>query len=293
LADAGNGRLASEPEVRATTFMLLVLAAIHVATGMAAAEPAIPLFWDTKERLVKPDLAPIPRVRFLTTIDFPPFNFIDANGRLTGFHVDLTRAICAELEIMEKCQIQALPWAELKPALAARDGEAIVAGLAVTEEARREYAFSRSYLQFPARFIMPKDKAVTEPVFSKLRGERIGVIAGSAHEKMLRAYFPDAKPVTYSKQEWLLGDLKTGKLAAVFSDGMRLGFWLAGSDSAGCCRYAGGPYLSPEFLGSGLAIAVEPENAVLATAFDYALQQISAKGIFAELYLRYFPVSFY
>ena len=279
--------------MRATTFMLLVLAAIRVATGTAAAEPAIPLFWDTKERLVKPDLAAIPRVRFLTTIDFPPFNFIDANGRLTGFHVDLTRAICAELEIMEKCQIQALPWAELKPALAARDGEAIVAGLAVTEEARRTYAFSRSYLQFPARFIMPKDKAVTEPVFSKLRGERIGVIAGSAHEKMLRAYFPDAKPVTYSKQEWLLGDLKAGKLAAVFSDGMRLGFWLAGSDSAGCCRYAGGPYLSPEFLGSGLAIAVEPENAVLATAFDYALQQISAKGIFAELYLRYFPVSFY
>ena len=282
-----------EPDVRATIFLFWLLTAIHAANTQAAAEPAIPLFWDTKERLVKPDLAAVQRVRFLTTIDFPPFNFIDGGGRLSGFHVDLARAICAELEIMDKCQIQALPWAELKPALSARDGEAIIAGLAVTAEARRELAFSRSYLQFPARFIMPKDKAVTEPVFSKLRDERIGVIAGSAHEKMLRAYFPDVKPVTYTKQEWLFGDLKAGKLAAVFGDGMRLGFWLAGSDSAGCCRYAGGPYLSSEFLGSGLAIAVEPENDVLATAFDYALQQISAKGTFAELYLRYFPVSFY
>ena len=74
---------------------------------------------------------------------------------------------------------------------------------------------------------------------------------------------------------------------------MRLGFWLAGSEAADCCRFAGGPYLAPEYLGTGLAIAVKPEDQALATALDYALQQIALKGTFAELYLRYFPVSFY
>ena len=74
---------------------------------------------------------------------------------------------------------------------------------------------------------------------------------------------------------------------------MRFSFWLAGSDSARCCRFAGGPYLAPEYLGTGLAIATEKDNALLANAFNYALHEISAKGIFAELYLRYFPVSFY
>jgi polar amino acid transport system substrate-binding protein len=74
---------------------------------------------------------------------------------------------------------------------------------------------------------------------------------------------------------------------------MRLAFWLAGSDSAGCCRFAGGPYLAPEYLGTGLAIAAAKEDPVLAQAFDYALHEISAKGTFAELYLRYFPVSFF
>jgi polar amino acid transport system substrate-binding protein len=68
---------------------------------------------------------------------------------------------------------------------------------------------------------------------------------------------------------------------------------LSGPDAADCCRFAGGPYLAPDYLGSGLAIAVMPANEKLAAAFDAALQQISAKGIFAELYLRYFPVSFY
>jgi polar amino acid transport system substrate-binding protein len=74
---------------------------------------------------------------------------------------------------------------------------------------------------------------------------------------------------------------------------MKLGFWLAGSDSAGCCRFSGGPYLAPEYLGAGLTIATTSGNATLATAFDYALHQIAAKGTFAELYLRYFPVSFF
>jgi polar amino acid transport system substrate-binding protein len=52
-------------------------------------------------------------------------------------------------------------------------------------------------------------------------------------------------------------------------------------------------HIYPEFLGNGLAIAAPKDKPELAAAFDYALQAISAKGTFAELYLRYFPVSFF
>ena len=163
---------------------LLCLSGLAVAaTPAQSAEPSIPNFWDAKERLAKPDISDIPRVRFLTTVDFPPFNFIDSSGRLSGFHIDLARAICRELDIVAKCQIQALPWGELETALKKKDGEAVIAGVAITEESRAKYAFSRSYLQFPARFITPKTKALTEPLHEKLKGEPIGVVAGSAHEK--------------------------------------------------------------------------------------------------------------
>jgi polar amino acid transport system substrate-binding protein len=273
-----------------------LLALCVLAAGLLpslAAEPRIPNFWDAKERLAKPDISDLPRVRFLTTVDFPPFNFIDSSGRLAGFHVDLARAICRELDIVAKCQIQALPWAELDGALEKKDGEAIIAGIAVSAENRERYAFTRSYLQFPARFITLKTKSLTEPLSEKLKGEKIGVVAGSAHQKMLRDYFAEATIVPYETQDAMLADLKASKVAAAFGDGMRLGFWLAGSDSADCCRFSGGPYLAPEYLGGGLSIAVAPDNARLAGAFDYALHEINAKGTFAELYLRYFPVSFY
>ncbi|RWO21170.1 transporter substrate-binding domain-containing protein [Mesorhizobium sp.] len=262
-------------------------------TAARAAEPQVPMLWDAKERLPKPDLSALPRLRFLTTTDFPPFNFLDGAGRLSGFHVDLARAICAELGIAEKCQIQALPWAELEGALQKGEGEAIIAGIAATPESRSKYAFSRSYLQFPARFIMPKAKALTEPIFDRLRGKRVGVVAGSAHERMLRDYFGTVQVVPFAQLEALYDGLKDSKVDAGFGDGMRFAFWLGSSNAAACCRFAGGPYLAPEYLGSGMAIATRANDPALAAAFDYALQEISVKGIFAEFYLRYFPVSFF
>ncbi|MES0155566.1 transporter substrate-binding domain-containing protein [Mesorhizobium sp. M0018] len=271
----------------------ILIGAQSLAVAALAAEPQVPVFWDAKERLPKPDLSMLPRLRFLTTTDFPPFNFLDGAGRLSGFHVDLARAICAELGIAEKCQIQALPWAELEGALGKGEGEAIIAGIAATPESRSKYAFSRSYLQFPARFIMLKTQALTEPMFDKLRSKRVGVIAGSAHERMLRDYFGDVQIVPFAKPEELYGELKAGKIDAAFGDGMRFAFWLGGSDAAGCCRFAGGPYLAPEYLGSGMTIATRADDPALAAAFDYALQEISMKGTFAEFYLRYFPVSFF
>ena len=274
-------------------FVSLVLAACCATFLPAAADPAIPYFWDAKERLTRPDLSAVTRLRFLTTIDFPPFNFIDSTGRISGFNVDLARAICAELGITDKCQIQALPWNELEQAVEDGEGEAIIAGLAVTEANRRRYGFSRSYLRFPARFVMRRADAVSEPLYRKLAGERVGVVAGSAHERALRDLFPEMKPVTYSRSQWMFDDLKDGKIAAVFSDGMRLGFWLAGSSSQRCCRFAGGPYLAPEYFGDGLAIAAPADRPELVQAFDYALREINAKGKFAEFYLRYFPVSFF
>ncbi|SIT55284.1 Extracellular solute-binding protein family 3 [Mesorhizobium prunaredense] len=276
-----------------TIVLMLTITGAQWLTGARAAEPQVPVLWDAKERLPKPDLSALPRLRFLTTTDFPPFNFLDGAGRLSGFHVDLARAICAELDIAEKCQIQALPWAELEGALQKGEGEAIIAGIAATPESRSKHAFSRSYLQFPARFIMQKTKALTEPIFDRLRGKRVGVVAGSAHERMLRDYFGTVQVVPFAQLEELYDNLKAGKVDAGFGDGMRFAFWLGSSNAAACCRFAGGPYLAPEYLGSGMAIATRANDPALTAAFDYALQEISVKGIFAEFYLRYFPVSFF
>src|SRR5690242_13358268 len=55
-------------------------------------------------------------IRFLTESDFPPFNYYDEDNLLTGFNVDVARAICLELDAA--CDIQVRSWPALLPSLA-------------------------------------------------------------------------------------------------------------------------------------------------------------------------------
>lgn len=285
--------IALKPARYVVLFLPVISCLVAWLTNAAIAETRVPNFWDNRERLETPKIQEFERIRFLTTIDFPPFNYLGADGRLTGFHIDLARAICKALDVTKRCQIQALPWDELEGALLRGEGEAIIAGLAVTGQNRRKLAFTRPYLKFPARFVMPAELAVDEPIHEHIAGRRVGVLARSMQAKMLRDYFPQAKVVTYDSAQWMLSDIKGGKLAAVFGDGMQLAFWLGSASSGNCCQFAGGPYLSDSYLGHGLAIATVQEQSALVDAFDYALREIHASGRYGEIYLRYFPTGFY
>lgn len=273
--------------------LALALFFLYPTETTSAEDAAPPGFWEPRQRQSRPDLSALARLRFLTTVDFFPFNYLDAENRLSGLHVDLAREICAELEIMERCQVQALPWDELDTALENRQGEAIIAGMAITAENRERYLFSRPYLRFPARLVTRRGEKLTEPLHTAIAGKRVGVLGASAHEMLLRDLFPEAQSVVYSRTDWLFDDLKSGRIDAVFGDGVKLSFWLAGQDSENCCTFAGGPYLAPEYLGQGLAIAVPRDMPQLAQAIDFALHSINASGRFTDIYLRYFPVGFY
>jgi polar amino acid transport system substrate-binding protein len=273
----------------------LLLAAVQ-PQDVVAQEPAsvdLPILFDTRERIARPDLSGIVRLRFLTTVDFPPFNFIDQTGKLAGFHVDLVREICRELALSEKCQIQAVAFADLEKALSDGNGEAVVAGIAVTAGLRERFAFSRTFMRLPARFAVPRQAVPEGEPAAALTGRPVGVVAGTVHEAMLKAFFPAAKPEAFPDRGALLAALKEGRVAAVFGDGMQLAFWTNGSESAGCCRLFGGPYLSERFLGEGLTVMLRKEDAALAEAVDHALLALSRNGRLQEIYLRAFPVDLY
>lgn len=277
-------------------FVLAALAAqlaVIWLTAQAVCAERSPIFWDPTEIYQKPDISGITRLRFLTTTDFPPFNHTDANGHLAGFNIDLARDICTVLKITQNCEIQAMPFAEVEDALASGQGDAIIAGLATTPQTRSRFLFTRSYFRFPARFVTQRGKADSIWKNSALDNKRIGVLAGSAHEKMFRAYFPEASTVTYVRADWMFSDLQNGNIDGIFNDGMRLAFWLGGSNSRNCCVFSGGPYFATDYLGSGLSIAVRKDQRALADALNYALKSLEESGKTSELYLRYFPVGFY
>lgn len=275
--------------------ILLILAAVILlgAPSARAQTSEMPVLFDADERLARPDLSTLPRLRVLTTVDFPPFSFVDQTGRLAGFHLDLVREICRELAIEAKCQVQAMPFADLEAALEAGEGEAIAAGIAVTPALRQRFAFSRPYISIPARFARNREVGLEGKAAEALAGRPVGVVRGTVHQAMFASFFPRLKQVAFEDQAGMLDALKRKEVDAVFSDGLRLPFWVAGEGAQGCCTLYDGPYLSERFLGEGMVLMTRRNTPQLAQAFDYALAQLVRKGKLQDIYLRYFPNGFY
>lgn len=274
---------------------LLGAAAIHSPSRAQTTRPepavAIPNFRDPQRRLEEPDLAGLSFIRFLTTPDFPPFNYIAPNDRIAGFNIDLARALCEELELT--CVVQVRPWPTLGETLLQARENAVIAALAITPDTRKTFDFTNRYLTTPARFAARQPEPAPGLTPDSIGERTIGVVESSAHDRFIADHFPRARRLFYSTPENAFDALKRGLVDLVFADGVALAFWLHGAASTDCCRFVGGPYTESAYFGEGLAIAVAPGNDVLREALNFALDKVQANGRYREIYLRHFPISIY
>ncbi|WP_208441274.1 transporter substrate-binding domain-containing protein [Bartonella raoultii] len=258
----------------------------------------LPSFFNSHEHFVQPDTTDIVRLRFVTTFDFPPFNFLDQTGHLAGYHIDLLRAICSKLNLEKVCEVEVVPWEELIDHVKDGGAEVIIAGLKETSKTHQDLVFTRSYLRFPARFVASRfiaSQLVTldESISDKVIHLNSGVLSKTVHERLFRSYFPEAKWQGFRDRTELYKALQDHKIDVIFDDGFALSLWLNNSKSADCCRFVGRAYMAPQLLGQGMQLAVAKKNEKLIDILNYALKSLEDDGKLIELYLRYFPISFY
>ena len=269
---------------------VLAAAGLALIAAAAHADPA-PSFRDPALHLDKPDVSGLRAIRFLTADDYPPLNFYRRDGEISGFNVEIARAICEELHI--GCTIQARRFETLVDSLDDGKGDALIASLAATPALRDRLDFSAPYYTTPARFAVLKASTLADATPATLAGKSVGVIGGSAHEAYLKAFFPRAKRVTFADFAALREALVGRQVEAIFADGLTLAVWLNGEAAADCCLFKGGPYTESRFFGEGVSIAVRKEDSALRRALDWALARITERGTYAEIYRKYFPVGFY
>jgi len=258
--------------------------------GLAATRgAAVPGFWDPRRRPERPDLSRIQSIRFLTELDYPPFDYAGADGNPAGFNVDLARLLCDEIKTT--CTIQARQFDMLLDALNDNRGDAVIASIAATAETRRRADFTDPYYRTPARFVARVDSPIRDVLPEMLEGKKIAVIAGTAHEAYLKQMFTEAETRPYANAEAARAALRNKEVDLLFGDGIALSFWLNGTDSGGCCAFRGGPFLESRYFGEGVGIAVKRGNDLLRQALNWALFRQWEKGSYTDLWLRYFPIS--
>ena len=276
---------------RAMAALCLALIGSLSLGEVRAQDVSIPNFWGSRAQLERPDLGDMRTIRFLADDDFPPLHFAGLDGAPTGFSVELARAACERLAVT--CTVQVRRFDTLLDALADRQGDVVAAAIPVNADLRRRFEVTSPYFKIPARFAVKTspDKSAAAPDAKILQGKIVGVVGGTAHEAYARAFMSMASLKPYPDMAAAQTALKAGEIEYLFADGLGLALWIGGEEAGGCCGFAGGPYLESRFFGEGIGFVTRKQDENLRRALDFALQQLWKEGKYAELYLRFFPVS--
>jgi len=261
------------------------------SSAAAVDDGPAPQVWRPNPSLVRADLSEREPIKIFVGNDYPPFNYTDASGTLTGYNVDLARAIC--LVLRTRCTITAVAWEELVPGLLNGSADALVAGMKITPSALDNVDFTQPYFRTPARFAVRLDDEIAEADGASLSGKRIGVVRNTAHAAYLSNFFPKTIIRLYASDTEAMEALRKGDVDATFGDGTALMFWTLSPSSRDCCRLAEGAYVEPSYFGGGAGIAVRRGDTPLRDSLQFALDRLQANGTYDVLTRRYFPARIY
>ena len=110
---------------------------------------------------------------------YEPFTFKTADGKPTGFDVDIATALCEQIK--RKCVFVEQVWDGLIPGLNAKKYDVTISSMSITDDRMKEVDFTDKYYNTPSRIVVKKSVKFTDA--ASIKGKKIGVLKGSTQEK--------------------------------------------------------------------------------------------------------------
>ncbi|SDS16138.1 ABC transporter substrate-binding protein [Pseudomonas oryzae] len=217
---------------------------------------------------------------------YPPFNLVDARGKVGGFDVEIAEALCAQMKA--DCEVVTSDWDGIIPALNARKFDMIVASMSITDERKQAVDFTDPYYTNKLQFIAPKG-AEFKTDEASLKGKVIGAQRATIAGTWLEDNLGDVVQVKlYDTQENAYLDLAAGRVDGVLADKLVNWEWLKSEPGKGF-EFKGEPVYDNDRIG----IALRKGDAELREKLNHALQAIVADGTYKQINDKYFPFSIY
>jgi lysine-arginine-ornithine-binding protein len=259
---------------------------IIAASAAAVAVVAAAAVYFATQRRADPNV-----VRIATDGAFPPFSYVDAEGALQGFDVDIAQALCETMRV--ECPIVARDMSAIVAGLLDGEYDAIVASMPITAERKKMVTFTKTYRDMPARFVQRKGAGL-DVGGQGFAGKAIGVQAATIHEIFARASFGEAAEVkAYTTLAEAILDLASGRLDAIFADGVALGEGFLKTDAGGDFEFVGPGFADPKWFGDGAGIAIRHDDGALLRALNKAIDTIRADGTYQRIQEKYFAYELY
>jgi arginine/ornithine transport system substrate-binding protein len=230
-------------------------------------------------------------VRIGTEGAYPPFNYIDQDGNLQGFDIDIAKALCDAADL--KCTFVTQDWDGMIPGLLAKKYDAIIASMSITEERQQKVDFTNKYYQTPARFVTHKDMEV-EISKEGLKGMTVGVQRATVSANFIHDNFGDTVKIKpYATQEEANMDLVSGRLDLVFADSVVLSEGFLSTPAGEDYEFVGPGYTDEEWFGEGIGIAVRKNDDQLRKKLNQAIDTIRENGTYKKINDKYFDFDVY
>ena len=222
---------------------------------------------------------------------YPPFSWVEKDGTLKGFDIDIARALCEE--IGAECVLVPQDWDGIIPALLARKYDAIIASMSITEERKKKLAFSEKYYNTPAKFARKKGSGIT---ISKagMKGKSVGVQRATIHDNFITAEFGDSVNIKrYGTQDEAYLDAIAGRIDLLLADSIAMDEGFLKTDKGKDWEFVGPGYSDPKYFGVGAGIAVRKNERELAKLFSLAIKVLRANGVYHMINGKYFAYDVY
>lgn len=220
-------------------------------------------------------------VRIATESNFKPFSYLDNQGNLVGFEIDLANAMCQQMQAT--CEITSHDWDGLIPSLNANRFDAIMAGMSITDERKQVVDFSEPYFNNTLVLVAKKDKPVT---IVDVNGKNVAVQQATVSAQYLANNYPAAIVKAYDKQDNAYLDLVAERVDFMLSDIVPMLDWLQTEN--GSSFEVKGDEID---IDDKVAIAVRKGDAETLNKFNTALQALKANGEYDKIVAKYFDTT--
>jgi polar amino acid transport system substrate-binding protein len=209
-----------------------------------------------------------------------PYSYVD-NGKMTGFDVELIRAIAAKLGLA--ADFRAQDFSGLLPSVANQQIDLAAGSISITKERLKMVDFSEGYLTGLLSVASLPGASITKDVAS-VKGKRIGVIQGTIEDTYSASYLPDAQIVRFP-------NLNAGFLAMrnKYIDGYFVDKTLVEGLQGKYPQLDIQDKLDISAVNLPAGFPVRKGNTKLETALNKTLGELVADGTWLKLYLQFHP----
>ncbi len=222
---------------------------------------------------------------------YPPFSYVDPDGKLAGFDIDIANALCKQMGA--ECTLVQQDWDGIIPALLARKYDAIIASMSITEERKKKVAFTGKYYHTPAKFAAKKGSGI-EISRSGLKGKTVAVQRATTHDNFITGEFGDSVNIKrYATQDEAYLDAVSGRVDLLLADSVAMEDGFLKTDKGKDWEFVGPDYSDPKYFGDGAGIAVRKQDKDLVAQLNKAIKDIRANGTYDAIARKYFDFDVY